>query len=79
VISAPGTYTLRSGSINPVAGRAVCLVSDLDGTMVGVGDDVGCCIACGCPGIEAGDALVFGGRGKGVAKHYQCVFTTGRR
>ncbi|KAI8471812.1 MAG: sucrose-6F-phosphate phosphohydrolase-domain-containing protein [Monoraphidium minutum] len=37
-ISAAGAYTLRSGAIKAVKGRAVCLVSDLDGTMVG--DDV---------------------------------------
>ena len=34
-ITGTGTYTLRSGELRPVVGPAVCLVSDLDGTMVG--------------------------------------------
>lgn len=36
-ISSPGIYTLRSGEVAPVTGQPVCLVSDLDGTMVGQG------------------------------------------
>lgn len=35
LIEAPGTYTLRGGSVKAVQGDAVMVVSDLDGTMVG--------------------------------------------
>jgi hypothetical protein len=41
VITAPGTYTLRNGSLSQLPAAApppVMLVSDLDGTMVGDDD-----------------------------------------
>ncbi|GBF87879.1 sucrose phosphatase [Raphidocelis subcapitata] len=34
-VAAPGIYALRGGALAPVEGTPVCLVSDLDGTMVG--------------------------------------------
>lgn len=35
-VAAPGIYALRGGALAPVKGTPVCLVSDLDGTMVGI-------------------------------------------
>jgi hypothetical protein len=35
VVPGPGRWAISNGSVKPVNGRAVMVVSDLDGTMVG--------------------------------------------